>query len=234
MAACIMPLKRYALPLLLSASLGTACDSTPAELPPPAKAKVIPVNAGAPPAALLKPEAATATAPATFKAVFDTTKGKFVIEAHRDWSPTGVDRFYNLIKIGYFDNVSFFRIKKDFMVQFGIHGHPKVNAAWSKAQIKDDPPKGSNTRGMVTFAKTGLPNSRTTQIFVNYGNNLRLDGMGFAPFGKIVDGMKVLDALYDGYGLGLGKQQGRIQSDGNAFLAEKYPKVDYINTVTIK
>jgi peptidyl-prolyl cis-trans isomerase A (cyclophilin A) len=196
--------------------------------------KVIPVNAGSPPAALLKPEAASGTAPATFKAVFDTTKGKFVIEAHRDWSPTGVDRFYHLIKIGYFDNVAFFRIKKDFMVQFGIHGHPKVNAAWSKAQIKDDPPKGSNTRGMVTFAKTGLPNSRTTQIFVNYGNNIRLDGMGFAPFGKIVDGMKVLDALYDGYGLALGNQQGRIQSDGNAFLAENYPKVDYINTVTIQ
>jgi peptidyl-prolyl cis-trans isomerase A (cyclophilin A) len=241
-----------------------ACDSPPAELDAAPKAEtradttttaaataaataattaaavasgatsVIPIATSQPAAALLAPDDAKAESPATFKAEFDTSQGKFVIQVTRDWAPVGADRFYNLVKIGYFENVAFFRIKKGFMVQFGIHGDPRVNTAWRGARIQDDPVVKSNTRGMVTYGKTGAPNSRATQLFVNYGNNKRLDGMGFAPFGEVVSGMAVLDSLYDGYGLALGGKQAQLQSQGNAFLAENYPKVDYIKTARIQ
>ena len=188
-------------------------------------------------AALLKPSAATATAPATYKVKMATTKGDFVIEVHRDWAPLGADRFYNLVKLGYFNDVAFFRVVKGFMVQFGIHGDPAVNRAWRGADIKDDPTgKQSNTRGMVTFATAG-PNTRTTQIFINYGDNSRLDSMGFAPFGKVVEGMKVVDAIEGMYGEGApqgrGPAQDRIQSEGNAYLKADFPKLDYIKSATI-
>ena len=187
--------------------------------------------------ALSNPAQATAAAPATFKVKLSTTKGDFVIEVHRDWAPLGADRFYNLVKLGYFNDAALFRVVKGFMVQFGIHGDPAVNRAWRVAHIKDDPTgKQSNTRGMVSFAMAG-PNTRTTQIFVNYADNSRLDAMGFSPFGKVVDGMKVVDALEGGYGEGApsgrGPAQGRIQEEGNPYLHAQFPKLDYIKKATI-
>lgn len=182
------------------------------------------------------PAALTAQAPAAYKVKFDTSKGPFVIEVHREWAPLGADRFYNLVKNGFFNNARFFRVVSGFMVQFGINADPRVSAVWRDANINDDPVKQSNTRGMITFATRG-PNTRTTQVFINYGNNARLDGMGFAPFGQVVSGMNVVDALYNGYGegapRGAGPEQGRIQSEGNAYLIKEFPKLDYIKTATI-
>ena len=185
----------------------------------------------------MSPSDATATAPATFKVKMATTKGDFVIEVHRDWAPLGADRFYNLVKLGYLTDIAFFRVVKGFMVQFGIHGDPAVNRVWRRAEFKDDPSgKQSNTRGMVTFATAG-PNMRTTQIFINYGNNSRLDSMGFAPFGKVVEGMKVVDAIEGSYGegapQGMGPQQERIQQGGNEYLKKDFPKLDYLKRATL-
>jgi len=188
-------------------------------------------------AALLAPEKATEPAPAVFKAKFATTKGDFVIEVHRDWAPRGADRFYNLVKLGFFDDAAFFRAINGFMVQFGIHGSPQVSAKWRDANIPDDPAAGqSNKRGAVTFATAG-PNTRTTQLFINYGDNANLDGMGFTPFGLVVEGMDVVDNLYKGYGEGApqgrGPDQGRLQSEGNAYLKQDFPQLDYIKTARL-
>lgn len=187
---------------------------------------------------LLSPESATAQAPAVFKARFTTTKGDFVIEATRAWAPNGADRFYNLVKIGYFQDVAFFRALQGFMVQFGIHGQPEMNTTWRAARIPDDQSTGhSNTRGMITFATSG-PNSRTVQLFVNYANNGNLDSMGFTPFGNVVSGMEVLDSLYKDYGEGQpggpGPDQGRFQQEGNAYLKAEYPKLDYIKSAKLE
>ncbi len=186
---------------------------------------------------LANPAALTEQAPATYKASFDTTAGTFVVEVHRAWAPNGADRFYNLVKNGYFDNVRFFRAISGFMVQFGINGDPSVSRVWRTATIPDDPVKESNRRGYITFATSG-PNSRTTQVFINFGNNTGLDRQGFAPFGKVVTGMDVVDKIYDGYGEGApsgnGPSQGRIQSEGNAYLTKDFPKLDYITMATIQ
>jgi peptidyl-prolyl cis-trans isomerase A (cyclophilin A) len=186
--------------------------------------------------ALTNPAALTEQAPAAFKVKFDTSKGPFVVAVHRDWAPLGADRFYNLVKNGFFNNARFFRVISGFMVQFGINADPRVSAVWRDANISDDPVKQSNTRGMITFATRG-PNTRTTQMFINYADNNRLDGMGFAPFGQVVSGMNVVDALYSGYGegapRGAGPEQGRLQSEGNAYLIREFPKLDYIKSATI-
>ena len=183
------------------------------------------------------PAKATEKAPAVFKVKMSTTKGDFVIEVHRDWAPNGADRFYNLVKQGYFNDIAFFRVVKGFMVQFGIHGDPTVSRAWRTATIQDDPTgKQSNTKGMVTFAMAG-PNTRTTQIFINYADNSRLDSMGFPPFGKVVEGMKVVDAIEGVYGEGApqgnGPNQGKIQMEGNAYLKSSFPKLDYLKKATL-
>jgi peptidyl-prolyl cis-trans isomerase A (cyclophilin A) len=187
--------------------------------------------------ALLDPSLAKDKAPDSFKVKFVTTKGDFVIEVTRDWAPNGADRFYNLVKIGYFKDIAFFRNIAGFMVQFGIHGSPAVNAKWREANIKDDPVTQSNTPGFVTYAQTGRPHSRSTQFFVNFGDNANLDGMRFAPFGKVVEGMDVVKSLYDGYGEGAprgrGPDQGRVQEEGNVYLKKDFPKLDYIKTATI-
>jgi peptidyl-prolyl cis-trans isomerase A (cyclophilin A) len=176
-------------------------------------------------------------APAVYKAKFDTSKGVFVIEVHRAWAPNGADRFYNLVKSGFYNDVRFFRVLSGFMVQFGISGNPDLNTVWRDARIPDDKVNESNQRGYVTFA-TGGPNTRTTQVFINFGNNSTLDGQGFAPFGKVVSGMKVVDALYAGYGEGApggeGPEQGRFQAQGNAYLSAGFPKLDYIKKATIE
>ena len=187
-------------------------------------------------AKLRNPAGLTEQAPATFRANFDTSKGAFVVEVHRDWAPLGADRFYNLVKNGFFDQVRFFRVIQGFMAQFGIHGDPAVAAAWRGAQIKDDAVKQSNKRGFVVFATAG-PNTRTTQFFINFGDNAGLDRQGFAPFGEIVKGMDVVDKIYNGYGEGApngkGPNQGRIQSEGNAYLTKEFPQLDYIKSATI-
>jgi peptidyl-prolyl cis-trans isomerase A (cyclophilin A) len=189
--------------------------------------------------ALLDPKSAemTAKAPAVFKALFETSKGKFVIQAHRDWSPQGADRFYNLVRLGYYDDARFFRIIKGFMAQFGINGDPKINAALRTSGIPDDPAKMGNTRGRVTFAKTGAPNSRTTQLFINFGDNSRLDAQGFTAFGEMVEGMAVVDSLYSGYGegppSGKGPNQNQVQAEGNAYLNASFPQLDYIKKAVI-
>ena len=189
-------------------------------------------------AADLDPALATQRAPDVFDARFKTSNGVFVIEVHRDWSPNGADRFYNLVKMGVYDDSRFFRAIAGFMVQFGIPGDPKVAAKWVDASIQDDPPAGqSNARGTVTFAKTGSPNSRSTQVFINYGENRSLDGMNFTPFGKVVDGMDVVSTLYKGYGEGApggaGPSQDRIQSEGNAYLDAEFPRLDRIVSAEI-
>ncbi len=185
---------------------------------------------------LKNPAALTEKAPATFKVNFDTSKGSIVVTVHRDWAPNGADRLYNLVKAGFYDDVRFFRVIPNFMAQFGIHGNPAVMSAWRSAQIKDDPVKGSNTRGMVVFATAG-PNTRTTQLFINFKDNSSLDKQGFAPFGEVTKGMDVVDKIYDGYGEGAprgkGPEQGRIQNEGNAYLMKDFPKLDYIKTATI-
>jgi len=184
---------------------------------------------------LLDPKQAADEAPATYTVKFETTKGDILIDVTREWAPNGADRFYNLVKIGYYDDVAFFRVIGGFMAQLGIHGDPQVNKVWRAARIDDEPVKGTNSPGMVTFAMGG-PNSRTTQIFLNLADNKRLDGMGFAPFGKVQD-MEVLKTIHNGYGEGAprgrGPHQGKVQAEGNAYLRAEFPELDYIKKATI-
>ena len=174
------------------------------------------------------------SAPLKFKAKFETTKGDFVVEVTKEWAPKGADRFF--VTIGYYTDIPMFRVIEGFMVQFGIHGDPKMNKVWRNASILDDKVSQSNTPGMLTFATRG-PNTRTTQLFINYGQNARLDGMGFAPFGKVVEGMDVVNNVYSGYGEGAprgrGPAQGRMQSEGNTYLKAEFPEMDYIKSVSI-
>ena len=190
------------------------------------------------PSPLLQPESPvmTQTAPDTFRVTFETTAGDFVVEARRDWAPRGVDRFYNLVREGFFEGVRFFRVIDGFMAQFGIAGDPEVATAWREARIPDDPVEASNTRGRVSFATSG-PGSRTTQLFINYGDNSRLDDMGFSPIGEVVEGMDVVDSLHSGYGEGAprgrGPEQGRISREGNAYLESDFPELDWIRHAVI-
>jgi len=191
-------------------------------------------------AVALQPAAARAAeeAPATFRVKFETSKGDFILEVHRDWAPIGADHFHMLVKKGYYDEVRFFRVIEGFMAQFGMHGDPEVNAQWSDANIDDDPVKESNKRGYVSFAKTNAPNSRSTQLFINYSDqNTRLDEYGFAPIGQVIEGMEIVDSLYNGYGegapSGAGPSQGRIARQGNEYLKQEFPKLDYIKTARV-
>lgn len=182
--------------------------------------------------ALLDPTVATETAPETYKVQFKTTNGNFVIQVNRAWAPNGADRFYNLVKMGFYDGICFFRVISGFMAQYGIHGDPKVTDKWKDAAIPDDPVTQKNTRGRVSFATRG-PATRTTQVFINYNDrNVQLDGMGFSPFGEVVEGMNVVDSLYSGYGEGApkgrGPDQGMMQRVGNAYLNKRFAKLDHI------
>ena len=182
-------------------------------------------------ASLKNPASLKETAPATYKANFDTSAGAIVIEVHRDWAPLGADRFYNLVKNGFFDNARFFRVVPNFMVQFGMNGDPAVTAAWQGATLKDEPTKETNKKGYVTFAKTGAPNSRGTQVFINFKDNGFLDSQGFAPFGQVVSGMDVAEKITSQYGES--PNQGRITAEGNVYLTKEFPKLDYIRKATI-
>ena len=183
-------------------------------------------------------DAMNQTAPDVFRARFETSKGDFVIEVQREWAPQGADRFYSLVSNGFYEGVHFFRVIDGFMAQFGIHGNPAVAARWRQAPITDDPVTQSNSRGSVTFAMTGQPNSRTTQLFINFMDNTNLDGMGLAPFGRVVEGMDVVDQLYSGYGEGAprgnGPDQNRIQTEGSQYLASDFPELDSVVRATIE
>jgi peptidyl-prolyl cis-trans isomerase A (cyclophilin A) len=183
-----------------------------------------------------EPAKLTEKAPDSFKVRFDTTKGAITIQVTRSQAPNGADRFYNLVHSGYFKDIAFFRVIPGFMCQFGIHGDPKVAAAWQQATIPDDAVKASNTRGAITFATAG-PNTRTTQLFINFGNNSNLDGQGFSPFGKVSEGMDVVDKINGEYGEGApggrGPNQGQLQAEGNAFLKKDFPNLDYIKSASI-
>jgi len=187
-------------------------------------------------ASLLKPASLKAKAPATYRAKFVTTQGDFVIEVTRAWAPHGADRFYNLVKNGFYNGASFFRVLPGFIVQFGISANPSVSAAWHSAVIPDDPVRQSNLPGTVTFATAG-PNTRTTQVFINLGGNKGLDSQGFAPFGKVVEGMDVVQKFYSGYGegapMGNGPDQQRIEKEGRAYLTAGFPKLDSIKSASI-
>jgi peptidyl-prolyl cis-trans isomerase A (cyclophilin A) len=187
---------------------------------------------------LAKPDknAIATPAPDSFKVAFETSKGNFTVMAHRDWAPRGVDRFYHLVQLGFYDDARFFRVLSGFMAQFGMNGDPRVSAAWEPLELQDDPVKQKNTRGTVSFAMGG-PNTRTTQLFINYADNTNLDGRGFAPIGQVVDGMSVVDSLYANYGEGApggaGPSQERIASEGNAYLTKNFPKLDFIKSARV-
>lgn len=170
-------------------------------------------------------------APDRFRVRFETSRGEFIVEAHRRWAPQGVDRFYSLVRDGFFDDVRFFRVIKGFMAQFGISGDPGASQVWSRARIPDDPVVESNTRGRLSFATAG-PDTRTTQLFINFRDNPRLDDMGFAPIGEVIGGMGIVDLLHAGYGEGApngrGPAQPRIQAEGNAYLKREFPQLDYV------
>lgn len=210
-----------ALPIVVLAS---AC------MPPRART---PAPGAAPVQLLLQPSspALNQPPPAKFKVLFETTKGDFVVEVDSALAPVGARRFYNLVRNGYYDGVRFFRIVPGFVVQFGIHGEPAVAAAWRPARLPDDPPRTSNQRGFLTFATSG-PNTRTVQVFINLGDNSRLDATGFAPFGHVTGGMDVIDRFYAGFGegppRGRGPQQDRMQAEGEAYLQREFPQLDQV------
>jgi peptidyl-prolyl cis-trans isomerase A (cyclophilin A) len=187
-------------------------------------------------ASLLDPASLNQKAPEVYRVKFTTTKGDVVVQVTRAWAPRGADRFYNLIKHDFYTDASFFRVLPGFVAQFGISARPEVSKAWARATIPDDPVKQSNARGTLTFATAG-PNTRTTQIFINLAENTQLDRMGFAPFGKVVEGMDVVEKLYSGYGEGApqgnGPDQGRLTNEGKAYLERNFPLLDRIKTAII-
>jgi peptidyl-prolyl cis-trans isomerase A (cyclophilin A) len=181
---------------------------------------------------LLTPSKLIERAPAEFDAKFVTTKGEFTVHVKREWAPHGADRFYNLVKHHYFDACPFFRVISGFMAQFGLTPYPEVNKAWMNANIQDDPVKASNTRGKITFAQTNQPNTRATQLFINYADrNAQLDKSGFAPIGEVTSGMEVVDKLNSEYGDHA--DQEKITMEGGAFLKRAMPHLDYMNTVRL-
>jgi peptidyl-prolyl cis-trans isomerase A (cyclophilin A) len=227
-------MKALATFLVLSASL-LANAQTPAPKTAPAHSSPAKPSAGAhttagPRPSLLNPASLTARAPAVFKANFSTTAGDFVVEVHRDWAPLGADRFYNLVRNGYFTNAAFFRVVKGFVVQFGLSANPAVTKVWEVARIHDDPVLQSNKRGSLVFATAG-PNTRTTQLFINYADNVRLDAMGFAPFATVVDGMDVVDKIFPGYRES--PRQDLITDQGDAYLKANFPMIDKIKLARI-
>ncbi len=235
-------MKKRILGILAGISLTVIAVAASAQGTPPARkpsSAAKPASASAPyDKALLSPSTLIARAPETFDVKFVTTEGDFVVHVTRVWSPRGADRFYNLVKHNYFDGAAFFRVLKGFMAQFGLSAFPEVNKAWLNANIHDDPVKRSNTRGMVTYAAQSSPNTRSTQIFINFGNNSSsLDGQGFTPFGEVTSGMDVVDKLYSGYGEGApdgtGPDQAKVTTLGRAYLEKNFPKLSIIKTARL-
>jgi peptidyl-prolyl cis-trans isomerase A (cyclophilin A) len=206
------------------------CSSLLAQAPPQAGVGKEPPRGPGTKPSLMNPASLNAKAPAVYKAQFTTTKGDFVVEVHREWSPIGADRFYNLVKNGFYDDARFFRVISNFMVQFGISSTPKVAAAWAHANLRDEPVQKGNTRGRITYAMAG-PNTRTTQVFINFKDNSSLDGQGFASFGEVTEGMDVVDKLYSGYGER--PDQGLIAAQGKAYLDKNFSQLDSIKSAKI-
>ncbi|HJT86867.1 MAG TPA: peptidylprolyl isomerase [Bryobacteraceae bacterium] len=202
------------------------CSSSSNQATTESKTEPAPAQTAAP-----AQQPAAQTAPAMYTVKLDTSKGPVVIVVHRDWAPIGADHFYELVKSGYYDSARFFRVVPGFVVQFGIAGNPAATAKWKNQNLQDDPVKESNTPGTVTYATAG-PNTRTTQMFINLGNNKQLDGQGFAPIGKVTSGMDVVRMLYSGYGET--PDQGQIEAQGNVYLVNGFPKLDYIKTATVQ
>jgi peptidyl-prolyl cis-trans isomerase A (cyclophilin A) len=217
----------------IAASAQTSATA-PAKKPAPSKAPA--ANAGPFDRALLQPSLLKAKAPAEYEVKFVTTAGDFTIKVTRAWAPLGADRFYNLVRHHFYDGAAFFRVLPGFMAQFGLSAYPEVSKAWEQATIKDDPVVQSNHRGFISFAMAG-PNTRTTQVFINFGNNERLDQSGFSAFGMVTDGMDAVDKLYSGYGEGApdgrGPDQSMIGNRGRAYLEKSFPKLDTIKTATL-
>lgn len=183
-------------------------------------------------ATLKVPEELKEKAPEKFQVKFETTQGDFIVDVTREWAPRGADRFYNLVKNGYFDGVKFFRVVPNFVVQFGIHGEPDVAKKWDNATIMDDIVTESNKRGYLTFAMAG-PNTRTTQLFINLADNKFLDQSGFSPFAKVSKGMEIVDKLYSGYREKITQLQGEIVTGGNKYLEKEWPKLDGIKKAAL-
>lgn len=220
-----------AAPAAAATETGAAPSATPGA--PAAPAAPAPVGDGKEHPAMKNPALATLKAPEKFSVRFRTTKGDITLQITRAWSPIGADRFFNLVKIGYFKDIAFFRAVPNFMAQFGIHGDPAVNNVWRDASIQDDPPAGqSNKKYFLTFAKKGMPNSRSVQFFINFKDNAMLDGMGFTPIGEVVQGKENFDKINTQYGegapRGMGPDQMRVQTEGNAYLKKDFPALDYI------
>lgn len=175
------------------------------------------------------PSEQTAAAPDSFRVAFETTRGNFDVDVIRAWSPRGADRFHELVTTGYFTDVAFIRVLPGFVAQFGMHGDPAVNRRWERP-ILDDPVVQSNKRGTIVFATSG-PHTRGNQFFINYSDNARLDRMGFSPFGRVVEGMSVVDSIYAGYGET--PDQSRVGAEGNAYLKREFPRLDYIKSARI-
>ena len=220
--------------MTIALGIGVAELSAQTKAPSKTPSKTAPAAAPASPfnRALLEPAKLTEKAPDTFDVRVTTSKGDFVIRVTRAWSPFGADRFFNLVKHKYFDGASFFRVIPGFVVQVGLSAFPEVSKAWQRATILDDPVTQSNKRGFVTYAMGG-PNTRTTQIFINFRDNARLDPSGFSPFGEVVEGMEVVEQLYGGYGDavsrgGKGPEQDRLQAKGAAYLEKEFPNLDKI------
>lgn len=190
-------------------------------------------NAPVPGAPALGAASTLPKAPDTYKVQFETTKGNFVVEVHREWSPYGADRFHEAVQAGVYDKARFFRAVKGFMVQFGIPADPAVSEKWKENLFPDDPVKESNRRGTLSFAKPEAPNARTTQVFINYGDNSRLDAMGFSPFAEVIEGMDIVDSLNQQYGEETTKYQRRMYDEGNKFLDQAFPGLDEIVKATI-
>jgi len=226
---------RALLPLLIGAA--TLLAQTPPAAKAPTKAPAKSPAAG-PSARLLHPALAKAKAPDLFRVKFTTTKGDFVVEVSRDSAPLGADRFYNLVRIGFFTNVSFYRVIGGALIQFGLSPFPAVSKAWSTAPIHDDPVKLHNVAGTITFAMGG-PNTRTTQFFINLADNTPYDNDGFAPIGKVTEGMDVVKTLYSGYGEmaeqpgGRGPSQQRTTNEGKAYLDKDFPLLDSVKSATV-
>jgi len=176
------------------------------------------------------PSSTAPAAPDSFRVAFATTRGNFVVDVIRAWSPRGADRFHELVDAGYFTDIAFIRVLPGFVAQFGMHGDPAVNRRWEANPIPDDPVVQSNTRGTIVFATSG-PNTRRNQFFINYSDNMRLDGLGFSPFGRVVEGMSVVDSIYAGYGET--PDQARVATEGNAYLKQGFPRLDYITSAKI-
>jgi peptidyl-prolyl cis-trans isomerase A (cyclophilin A) len=211
------------------AQRGKPATAQPAK-PPAGRGRGPAATSAAAKAKLKNPAALKDVAPAEYRAAFDTSAGPFVVLVHRSWAPKGADRFYNLVKYGFFDNVRFFRVLPNFMAQFGINGDPAVQRPWENANLADDPATQSNRRGTITFANAG-PNTRSTQVFINFKNNSFLDGQTFAPFGEVVSGMEAVDKITAEYGER--PDQGLIHRQGNAYLTKAFPRLDYVKKATI-